>query len=90
MKTLTKVLAVNALLTGVLAGVTTAGAGAHPGQASPEKGILWVEPYDGPASLWDYAHSVALSPDGSKVFVTGGSTGSGTALDYTTIAHSTA
>src|SRR5206468_10324660 len=42
--------------------------------------------YDGPASDFDHASSVAVSPDGSKVFVTGWSNGS-TGFDYATVAY---
>jgi len=39
--------------------------------ASPRNATLWVQRYDGPASGDDVADSVAVSPDGSRVFVTG-------------------
>ena len=48
---------------------------------------LWVRRYNGPASGWDYAHSLAVSPDGRSVFVTGESEGIGTGLDYATIGY---
>ena len=48
----------------------------------------WVATYDGPAIGDDAAASVAVSPDGTKVFVTGSSTGVGTLKDYATIAYS--
>jgi hypothetical protein len=51
---------------------------------------LWVRRYDGPASGWDDASSVAASPAGSMVFVTGVSDrGQGTA-DMATVAYSAA
>jgi DNA-binding beta-propeller fold protein YncE len=34
---------------------------------------LWSARYDGPASGWDLALAVAVSPNGARVFVTGGS-----------------
>jgi len=49
---------------------------------------LWVKRYDGPANSDDHATSVAASPDGSKVFVTGDSVKKLLA-DFTTIAYAT-
>jgi hypothetical protein len=46
---------------------------------------LWVNRYNGPANDEDDAYSVAVSPRGDKVFVTGTSREVG--LDYTTIAY---
>src|SRR5205823_1369367 len=46
---------------------------------------LWVARYDGPDSGVDGASSLAVSPDGTKVFVTGSSDGV-----YATIAYSAA
>jgi PQQ-like domain len=53
-------------------------------------GQLWVELYDGPASDHDASFSVGVSPDGSRVFVTGDSVGLGTGHDYLTIAYDAA
>jgi DNA-binding beta-propeller fold protein YncE len=50
----------------------------------------WVKRYNGPGKDADYAFSVAVSPAGDKVFVTGFSTGTSTGLDYATIAYNTA
>jgi glucose dehydrogenase len=47
---------------------------------------LWVERYDGPAHFPDWAFAIAVSPDGSAVFVTGQSW-SGTDYDYATVAY---
>ena len=49
---------------------------------------LWVGRYNGPANGDDSATSVAVSPDGAKVFVTGGSSGGASGGDYATIAYS--
>src|SRR5581483_10422535 len=52
---------------------------------------LWTRDYDGPAHGFDFAALfLAVSPDGTKVYVTGGSTGTATGLDYATIAYDTA
>lgn len=48
----------------------------------------WSARYD--AGSTDEAAAIALSPDGTKVFVTGASTGTGSGFDYATIAYSTA
>jgi outer membrane protein assembly factor BamB len=48
---------------------------------------LWVRRYEGPRDGRDIARSIAVSPDGSRVFVTGESEGS-TSLDFVTIAYS--
>jgi len=48
---------------------------------------LWATRYTGAAGGNDSGTSVAVSPDGSKVFVTGFSKGSGTKNDYLTIAY---
>jgi outer membrane protein assembly factor BamB len=48
---------------------------------------LWVRRFDGRRDGTDIARSVAVSPDGSTVFVTGESEGS-TSLDFVTIAYS--
>jgi WD40 repeat protein len=46
--------------------------------------------YNGPADGTDIAHSVAVSPDSSEVFVTGVSAGKGSGSDYVTIAYDAA
>jgi hypothetical protein len=50
---------------------------------------VWVARYNGPADGGDVGRSVAMSPDGTRVFVTGDSWGGipGTANDYGTIAY---
>jgi lipocalin len=50
---------------------------------------IWATRYNGPGNADDSAHAIVASPDGSKVFVTGDSTGSTTDSDYATIAYDT-
>jgi DNA-binding beta-propeller fold protein YncE len=49
---------------------------------------LWVKRYDSPAKKDDHASSLAVSPDGTTVFVTGASTGTNSGFDYSTVAYS--
>ena len=53
---------------------------------------LWVKRYDGPGSGDDQAYSVAVSPNGKAVYVTGytGTSSTTAGYDYTTIAYSAA
>jgi len=52
---------------------------------------LWVDRFDGPSNGYDFARSIAVSPDGSKVFVTGEATfGAATDGDYATLAYDAA
>jgi WD40 repeat protein len=53
---------------------------------------LWVKRYDGPGSGDDQAYSVAVSPSGGTVFVTGytDATSTSAGYDYTTIAYNAA
>jgi lipocalin len=51
---------------------------------------MWVRRYNGPANDYDHANSIAASPDGSRVFVTGHSGDLTTGDDYTTVAYATA
>jgi hypothetical protein len=48
---------------------------------------LWVARYNGPETLDDFADSVAVSPGGGRVFVTGGSVGTTSNNDYATLAY---
>ncbi len=49
---------------------------------------LWVSLYDGPSHDYDIAQAIAVSPDGTKVFVAGNSEGRhGLKYDYGTVAY---
>jgi hypothetical protein len=50
---------------------------------------IWVARYDGPLSLGDVPRSLAVSPDGSMVFVSGGSV-TETQADFATLAYDAA
>jgi hypothetical protein len=50
---------------------------------------LWAKVYNGPANGTDEARALAVSPGGSRLFVTGRSEGSGSDFDYATVAYST-
>ena len=49
---------------------------------------LWVQRYNGPANRGDTASSVAVSPGGTRVLVTGTSWGGTSLYDYATVAYS--
>lgn len=48
---------------------------------------LWVQRYNGPGNTFDFPQALVLSPDGSRVFVTGYSYGTTSFSDYATIAY---
>jgi hypothetical protein len=50
----------------------------------------WVRRYNGPTDMDDFATSIAAGPDGSAVFVTGGSVTDSELSDYVTLAYDTA
>jgi len=52
--------------------------------------LMWDSRYDGPMSGIDRVASVAMSPDGTKVYVTGESYGMLHGLDYLTLAYDAA
>ena len=53
---------------------------------------LWLRRYNGPGNGSDSAQAIALSPDGTKIFVTGYSDGAdpGFSFDYATVAYDVA
>src|SRR5439155_11773388 len=63
------------------------GLGMGPADAQPTVGKLWVARYNGPGSQADQVSSMVLSPDGSKVYVTGFSKGPSSQPDFATIAY---
>lgn len=48
---------------------------------------LWATVYDGPAGGSDVPYDLAVDPAGERVYITGGSAGSGTSTDYLTLAY---
>ena len=49
--------------------------------------VIWMRRYQGPGDGTDAAESIAVSPDGSDVFVTGVSLGSSGFNDFATVAY---
>ena len=52
--------------------------------------LLWSQRYNGPGNSRDDGNSLGVSPDGSMVFVTGGSRGASSYQDYATLAYDAA
>jgi hypothetical protein len=50
---------------------------------------MWVAYYDGPLHATDAAGALGVSPDGSRLFVTGYSYGATSTQDYATVAYAT-
>jgi WD40 repeat protein len=82
MPTLPAMVVVAGLLVSTFAADASA-AGWYPATGGDE---LWRARYDGPANSTDSGEDIAVSPDGSLVFVTGSSWG-GTTTDFLTIAY---
>jgi DNA-binding beta-propeller fold protein YncE len=77
-------------VTGVSAGTTTANDYVTIAYDAATGHKLWGARFNGPGNGNDGASSLAVSPDGAKVFVTGGSVGPTTSDDYTTLAYDAA
>jgi hypothetical protein len=75
-------LATGVLLAAIAPGVTAAA----PGSSSPGE-RLWASRYNGSGDSSDVANALGVSPDGSTVFVTGGSIGSIGNQNYATVAY---
>jgi hypothetical protein len=75
-------------VTGESQSVTTSGDYATVSYSAATGRQLWVRRYNGPANGFDSARSVAVSPDGTRVFVTGDSFGRTTSGDYATVSYS--
>jgi DNA-binding beta-propeller fold protein YncE len=76
---------VSVLLAGLALAVTAAALAAdQPGT------VLWTAIYHGSGHRFDIAYSTAVSPDGTRVYVTGKTEGTTTGDDYATLAYDAA
>jgi WD40 repeat protein len=74
-------------VTGVSQGATSKADYATIAYSAASGKQLWVRRYNGPGNGRDIPIRVAVSPDGSRVYVTGSSMGAGSNYDYATIAY---
>jgi WD40 repeat protein len=74
-------------VTGYSTGVGGDGDYATLGYTASTGAPTWLKRYDGPAGAHDGANAIAVSPNGTRVFVTGGSPGAGINFDYATISY---
>jgi uncharacterized delta-60 repeat protein len=56
---------------------------------SPDGGLLWAKRYNGPGNDYDYVYALAVDAQGN-VYVTGGSKGVSSDIDYATLKYSPA
>ncbi|TDD54945.1 hypothetical protein E1286_04325 [Nonomuraea terrae] len=80
--------------------VTGVSYGTSPGQLSPSIATIaydaatgvevWRKSYVGPAKAYDEPSGLRISPDGSRLFVVGGSSGTDSGIDAVTIAYDSA
>jgi hypothetical protein len=68
-------------------GITTAGHFATVAYRAASGAWLWARRYNGPGAGDDLPAAVAASPAGGRVFVTGRSPGTASAIDFATIAY---
>src|SRR5580692_4405937 len=78
---------IGALLAAVSVAGPAAGAVGPGGAAAARGSQLWAQRYNGPANGPDQATSIAASPNGRWVYVTGPSAGASKKADYATIAY---
>jgi PQQ-like domain len=72
---------------GFLAVILTPAARSAPNEAHPATSSTWIARYSNKSNSTDIANAIGVSPDGTSVFVTGLSTGSGALNDYATVAY---